>query len=217
VDGLGVDLPDWAPSAGAFHLQATHAHMEEAPMISQSHFRSDFGDFSYLLASIRTREAIIVDPHRDALEAYATALESLELDLRYTLHTGGVKASREGADALERSWPCSSIVPADSNSNWDSMRAGHSDVIYLGDLEIECLGRPGLRNHQLAYRISDRVFTGAMCIRGEEAVLALPPETLVYRSCEVRGSHLGLLALEAGAGVYERERWREEKCARDVA
>lgn len=183
-------------------------------MVFQVHFRSEIGEYSYLLACVRSREAIIIDPQRDSLEAYEQVLSNRDLDLRYTLRTGEAAESVAAADALRRRWRSSRVVPADSVVAGAVIRVGHGDLLCVGDIEIECLGRPGRPNRSLSYRVGDRVFTGAACIRSEEAILDLPPETLIHRSCEVRGSHFGLLALEAGASLFEREEWRAGEGAR---
>jgi len=177
-------------------------------MIFQVHFRSRSNDYTYLVASQKTRRAAVIDPHPDSLDACEQLIHSLEFDLRYTLQTGGVPESSEAALALRRRFGASCVVPVDCGAEGAVIRAGHGDVICLGELDVEALGRPGRPNPRIAYRLADRVFTGTACIRGESSILSLPPETLVYRSCEVRGGHFGLLALEAGPSVFERERWR---------
>jgi glyoxylase-like metal-dependent hydrolase (beta-lactamase superfamily II) len=186
-------------------------------MIFQAHFRSDSGDYSYLIASVKTRQAAVIDPHGDSLDACERLLESLEFDLRYTLQTGGVKDSPAAAAALRRRFGASTVVPSDAGAGGAMIRVGHGDVLCLGDLDVETLGRPGLPNRRVAYRLDDRVFTGAACVRGESAILCLPPETLVYRSCQVRGSHFGLLALEAGPSAFDHERWRSGRGGRFLA
>jgi glyoxylase-like metal-dependent hydrolase (beta-lactamase superfamily II) len=204
---------------GTTEPAADHSDSERngKQMIFQTHFRSDSGDYSYFIASAKTRQAAVIDPHGDSLDACERLLDSLEFDLRYTLQTGGVADSPAAAVALRRRFGTSSVVPSDAGAGGALIRAGHGDVVCLGDLDLETLGRPGLPNRRVAYRLDDRVFTGDACIRGESSVLGLPPETLVYRSREVRGSYFGLLALEAGPSDFERGRWRSGEGERYLA
>jgi hypothetical protein len=174
----------------------------------QVHFRNELGYYSYVLASREGDEALIVDPVDDRLETYAEMLDRLGYRLRYTLETGSVPESGKAAHRLCEALGGSRVVPCDSHGVGSRIRVGHGDILRLAGLDVEAVGRIGMPNRSLSYRIGESVFVGSRDLRQEPELLALPADSLIYRSQEIRGTHFGMLALETGATIPERECWR---------
>ena len=172
------------------------------------HFRGELDTLSYVVALDRGRDAIVIDPTEDCLEAYVALCRRLGYRLRYCLETGAVSASAKAAGRLAEQVGCRRIVPCDAFTAGPVVRVGHGDHLDLAGLVVEVIGRPGRVQREVSYRIDDRVFVGASEVRAHPQLRALPVDTLVYRAVEHRGTHLGLLGLEVGASASERARWR---------
>jgi glyoxylase-like metal-dependent hydrolase (beta-lactamase superfamily II) len=177
-------------------------------MIFQVHFKSGDGSYSYVVAACDSEEAILIDPTEDCIEGYAQLLARLDYTLRYTLETGSVRGASKTARKLSDEWGCSAVVPCDAQRGGSVIRVGHRDELRLARLGIDVVGRPGGLQQEVSFRVDDRIFTGALIIRGEDEIRALPSDTLVYRSREVRGSNFGLLGIESGSGLRDRESWQ---------
>ncbi len=178
-------------------------------MIFQFHFSGDDETYSYVVGSSESRDAVIVDPAEACIDEYADLLGRLGYRLRYTLETGALAKSELAANYLAGKWQSQRVVPLHADVGGAPLRVDHGDRLRLVGLDIEVIGRPGEATGAVSYRIGDRVFVGARQVCDEAALLGLPGDLLVYRSRRLRGTHFGLLGLEAGAAPVDRDRWRE--------
>jgi glyoxylase-like metal-dependent hydrolase (beta-lactamase superfamily II) len=177
----------------------------------QVHFRSETGTYSYLIATDRGHEALVVDPTEDCLESYAQLCDRLGYRLRYVLETGVVAESAKAAFALEDQWGCRRVVPCDAFRVGDVVRVGHADRLQLAGLTLDVIGRPGCVQRSVAYAIEDRVFIGSGEVRGDPRLRQLPADTLIYRAIPRRGTNLGLLGLELGSSWRDRALFRAKR------
>lgn len=179
-------------------------------MTFQVHLRSELDTLSYLIAADHGREAAVIDPTEDCLEAYAELGRRLGFRLRWSLETGAVAASAKAAQRLHEQTGCTRVVPCDVHRDGPVVRVGHLDRLDAAGLAVHVLGRPGCVQRSVAYHVGDRVFVGCTDVRGDAVLAALPADTLVYRAVPQRGAHLGLLALERGVSSPARARWRAQ-------
>lgn len=162
-------------------------------MIDQKEFYGDKGSYSYLVTALGARAALLIDPTPDLMDEYVVELERLGRDRTYTLETGSVPAARWAAREISRSWSGTSIVPCDLVDDARLLRVGHGDVVNLGGVKIDVVGRIGRTNAAVSYRIADRVFIGDRRVHEEPELLALGPENRAYRSRCARGDNSELL------------------------
>jgi glyoxylase-like metal-dependent hydrolase (beta-lactamase superfamily II) len=177
-------------------------------MIFQFHFCSDDESYSYVVGSSTSRDALIVDPVEGCIDDYTDLLARLGYALRHTIETGAVARTELAATYLSGKFGSGSVVPMGAERRGTPMRVEHGDLLHVGGLEVEVVGRPGEASPAVSYRIGDRVFVGTRQVRDEPTLLALPSDLLVYRARRLRGTHFGLLGLEAGSAMRERDRWR---------
>jgi len=101
------------------------------------------------------------------------------------------------------------VVPADLIRGGVPLRVGDNDRLRLAGLDVEVIASSGRTVRRVSYRVGDRVFVGDSRIRDDAGLLALPSDLLVYRSHPLRGTHFGLLGLEAGSTLMDRECWSQ--------
>jgi len=186
-------------------------------MIFQFHFRGADSTFSYVVATSESHDAIIVDPLEECIDDYAALFEPLGYTPRFTLETGAVPKAALAAAYLGAKWRTTSVVPADLFRSGAPLRVAHRDRLRLVGLNVEVIGRPGGPARAVSYRIGDRVFVGSRQVRDESELLALPSDLLVYRSQLIRGTHFGLLGLEAGSALIDRDRNWSRSVSRSTA
>jgi len=177
-------------------------------MIFQIQFQNHGGQYSYLLASSESHEAVLVDPVGDLMASYNSTLSTIDCKLRYTLETGSVEGSVDAASALRDQLGCVNVAPRGDTRPAPVLRAEHGDRIPIGDRVVEVLGPRNLACEKLSYLIGDQLFCGDLSVRDEPALSSLAPDTAVFRSGDVRGASTSLVALERGPGILEWGRWR---------
>ncbi len=162
-------------------------------MIDQKEFYGGKGSYSYVITALGARAALLIDPTPDLMDEYVVELERLGRDCTYTLETGSVPGARWAAREIGRCWAGRSIVPCDFVDDSLLLRVGHGDVVNLGGIKIDVIGRIGRTNAAISYRIADRVFIGDRRVHEEPELLALGPEKRAYRSRCARGENTQLL------------------------
>jgi hypothetical protein len=124
------------------------------------------GSHSYLIASNASREAAIINPVENSIEAYLETLEELGLRLEYTLETNlvsrGSGAARTLCDRVGalRIGPVEAIVaaPEAANARVVDIEAKTGRGVKLGQLDVECVMPPGAAAGEIAYRVDFYTF-----------------------------------------------------------
>ena len=171
--------------------------------------------YSYLLASRRGGEALIIDPVLEKVDRYIQLLRELDLRLVKAVDTHLHADHITGLGALRDRTHCITMMGDKSRVDVVSMRVADGDRLLIEGVELEALYTPGHTDDSYCFRMEDRVFTGdTLLIRGTgrtdfqngdaraqyESIfgrlLRLPDETLVYPAHDYKGDTVSTIAEE---------------------
>lgn len=184
-------------------------------MIFRQLFEPQTSTYTYLVACPRTREAALVDPVYEEVEAYAALLAELGLTLRWTLETHLHADHVTAASALRERFGSRSIVHAAGGAACADRPVADGDVVQVGELEMKVMYTPGHTLGDVSYLVDDRLLTGdALLIGGcgrtdfqqgdagtlydsvTSRLFALPPDTLVYPGHDYNGNTVSTIRQE---------------------
>jgi len=153
-------------------------HLNESESTSKHFFRQLFehesSTYTYLLADLTTKEALIIDPVINTAERDAKLIQQLDLQLRYAVNTHVHADHITGSGKLKTLFPgCQSVISNQSGAKAD-IYVKDGELIQIGEtgktpLVLECRATPGHTNGCMSYVWHDygAVFTGdTLLIRG---------------------------------------------------
>jgi glyoxylase-like metal-dependent hydrolase (beta-lactamase superfamily II)/rhodanese-related sulfurtransferase len=182
-------------------------------------FRQLFDDvsstYSYLLASRRGGEAMIIDPVLEKVERYLQLVKELDLRLVKAVDTHLHADHVTGLGALRDRTHCITVMGERSGVDVVSMRLAEGDKLQIEGLSLDVLYTPGHTDDSYSFLLRDRVFTGdTLLIRGTgrtdfqngsaraqydslfNKLLKLPEETLVYPAHDYKGDTVSTIGEE---------------------
>lgn len=184
-------------------------------MIFRQLFDASSSTYSYLLASRRGGEALIIDPVIDRVDRYLQLLHELDLKLVKAVDTHLHADHITGLGALRDRTHCITVMGEHSRVDVVSMRVADGDRLQIDGVELEVLYTPGHTDDSYSFRSADRVFTGdTLLIRGTGRtdfqngdaraqyqsifgrLLALPDETLVFPGHDYKGDTVSTIGEE---------------------
>ena len=185
-------------------------------MIFRQMFDSASSTYTYLLASRRGGEALIIDPVLERVDHYIKLLGELDLKLVKAADTHVHADHITGLGALRDRTRCITVMGESSGVDVVSMRVTDGDRINIEGIALEAIYTPGHTDDSYCFRASDRVFTGdTLLIRGTgrtdfqngdpraqyeslfNKLLKLPEETLVYPAHDYKGDTVSTIGEEA--------------------
>ena len=184
-------------------------------MIFRQLFDAVSSTYTYLLASRRGGEALIIDPVIEKVDRYIQLLHDLDLRLVKAVDTHLHADHITGLGALRDRTHCITVMGDRSRVDVVSMRIADGDRLQIEGMELEALYTPGHTDDSFCFRMEDRVFTGdTLLIRGTgrtdfqngdaraqyESIfgrlLRLPEETLVYPAHDYKGDTVSTIGEE---------------------
>src|SRR5437870_12940190 len=136
-------------------------------MIFRQLFDSTSGTYTYLLASRRGGEALIVDPVLEKVERYIQLVNELDLRLVKAADTHLHADHITGLGALRDRTHCITVMGERSKADVVSMRLSEGDKLTIEGVALDVLYTPGHPDESYSFPMQDRVFTGdALPIRG---------------------------------------------------
>ncbi|MDZ8185497.1 MAG: FAD/NAD(P)-binding protein [Nostoc sp. ChiSLP02] len=188
-------------------------------MLFRQLFDKESSTYTYLIADLETKTAVLVDSVLEQVERDLKVLQQLDLTLRYCLETHIHADHITGTDRLRSLTGCLAIVPENSAAACADRYIGDNDILQLGNVRIRAIATPGHTNSHLAYLVNDtHLLTGdALFIRGcgrtdfqngdpgalydavTQKLFALPEDTLVYPGHDYQG--------QTASTIGEEKRW----------
>ena len=184
-------------------------------MIFRQLFEPDSCTYTYLLASRRGGEALIVDPVLERVDRYLKLIEELDLRLLKAIDTHVHADHITGLGALRDRTRCVTVMSETSAVDVVSMRVADGDHVAIEGLVLEVIATPGHTDDSISLLAGDRVFTGdTLLIRGTgrtdfqngdpvaqyhslfDRLLRLPDETYVYPAHDYKGDTVSTIAEE---------------------
>jgi glyoxylase-like metal-dependent hydrolase (beta-lactamase superfamily II)/rhodanese-related sulfurtransferase len=184
-------------------------------MIFRQLFDATSGTYTYLLASRRGGEALIVDPVLDKVDRYLSLIRELDLKLVKAVDTHLHADHITGLGKLRDSTRCITVMGEQSSVDVVGMRVADGDVLRIEGLELEAIYTPGHTDDSYSFRMQDRVFTGdTLLIRGTgrtdfqngcpraqydsifNRLLRLPDDTMVFPAHDYKGDTVSTIEEE---------------------
>jgi glyoxylase-like metal-dependent hydrolase (beta-lactamase superfamily II) len=183
-------------------------------MIFRQLFDSVSSTYSYLIASRRGGEALVIDPVLEKVDRYLKLMEELDLRLVKAVDTHLHADHITGLGALRDRTRCVTVMGEQSKVDVVSMRVADGDRLTVEGLSLDVLYTPGHTDDSYCFLLGDRVFTGdTLLIRGTgrtdfqngdsraqweslQRLLRLPEETLVYPAHDYKGDTVSTIAEE---------------------
>jgi sulfur dioxygenase len=184
-------------------------------MIFRQLFDGVSSTYSYLIASRRGGEALIIDPVLEKVDRYLQLVRELDLKLVKAVDTHIHADHITGLGALRDRTHCVTVMGENARVDVVSMRVGEGDKITIEGLALDVLYTPGHTDDSYSFLLSDRVFTGdTLLIRGTGRtdfqngsardqyeslfgkLLRLPEETLVFPAHDYKGDTVSTIGEE---------------------
>ena len=136
-------------------------------MIFRQLFDSASATYSYLLASRRGGEALIIDPVIEKVDRYLQLVHELDLKLVKAIDTHLHADHITGLGALRDRTHCITVMGEQSKVDVVSMRVADGDRLQIEGVNLDVLYTPGHTDDSYSFVMADRVFTGdTLLIRG---------------------------------------------------
>ncbi len=184
-------------------------------MIFRQLFDSASGTYTYLLASRRGGEALIIDPVLERVDRYLQLVRELDLKLVKAVDTHLHADHVTGLGALRDRTHCITVMGEQTKADVVSMRVTEGDRIAIEGVRLDVLYTPGHTDDSYSFLLNDRVFTGdTLLIRGTGRtdfqngdpraqydsifgkLMKLPDETLIYPAHDYKGDTVSTIGEE---------------------
>jgi len=184
-------------------------------MIFRQLFDSTSGTYTYLLASRRGGEALIIDPVIEKVERYLQLIKELDLKLVKAVDTHLHADHITGLGALRDRTQCITVMGEMSKVDVVSMRLSEGDKLTIEGVALDVLYTPGHTDDSYSFLMRDRVFTGdTLLIRGTgrtdfqngdaraqydsifNKLLKLPDDTMIFPAHDYKGETVSTVGEE---------------------
>ena len=175
-------------------------------MIFKQLFDKKSSTYTYLVASAKGREALIIDPVIEHTESYIQVLNNLELKLVKVIDTHIHADHITGLNELNKRTNCARVMGEKSQSEVIDLKLKDSEKIKIENIELNAMYTPGHTDCSYSFLMKDRVFTGdTLLINGTgrtdfqsgspydaydslfNKLLKLPEDTLVFPGHDYNG------------------------------
>ncbi|MGC1409727.1 MAG: MBL fold metallo-hydrolase, partial [Acetobacteraceae bacterium] len=184
-------------------------------MIFRQLFEATSGTYTYLLASRRGGEALIIDPVLEKVDRYLQLIRELDLKLVKAIDTHLHADHITGLGALRDRTRCITVMGEQSSVDIVSMRIADGDRLGIEGISLDIAYTPGHTDDSYSFIMPDRVFTGdTLLIRGtgrtdfqngdpraqDESIfhrlLRLPDETMGFPAHDYKGDTVSTIGEE---------------------
>src|SRR5438552_11406374 len=184
-------------------------------MIFRQLFDSTSGTYTYLLASRRGGEALIIDPVLERVDRYIQLVRELDLRLIKAVDTQLHADHITGLGALRDRTHCITVMGEQSSVDVVSMRIADGDKLQIEGVSMDVMYTPGHTDDSYSFMMQDRVFTGdTLMIRGTGRtdfqngdpraqyeslfgrLLRLPDTTMVFPAHDYKGDTVSTIGEE---------------------
>jgi glyoxylase-like metal-dependent hydrolase (beta-lactamase superfamily II) len=175
-------------------------------MIFKQEFDTKTSTYTYIIASAKGREAVIIDPVLENVEDYINILKELDLKLVKVIDTHIHADHITGASKLKQVTNCTTIMGEHTPADTVEIKVKDSEIINIDNLKIRSMYTPGHTSDSYSFLLDNYLFTGdTLLINGTgrtdfqngsskdaynslfNNLLKLPEETLVYPGHDYNG------------------------------
>ena len=171
--------------------------------------------YTYLIASAKGREALIIDPVIENVDQYIQLLKELELRLVKVIDTHIHADHVTGASKLKNITKCSTIMGDHTPAESVEIKVKDDEYIGLDDLKIRAMYTPGHTSDSYCFLMNNQLFSGdTLLINGTgrtdfqngsatdaynsifNKLLKLPEDTLLYPAHDYKGEKVSTIGKE---------------------
>ena len=175
-------------------------------MIFKQVFDTKTSTYTYLIASAKGREALIIDPVLENVDEYIQLLKKLDLKLVKVIDTHIHADHVTGASKLKQATNCTTLMGEHTPADAVEIKVKDNELIKIDGLKIKSLYTPGHTSDSYSFLLDNYLFSGdTLLINGTgrtdfqngsskdaynslfNNILKLPEETLVYPGHDYNG------------------------------
>ena len=184
-------------------------------MLFHQLFDKNSSTYTYLIASAKGREALIIDPVLENIEQYIKLLNELDLKLVKVIDTHIHADHITAASKLKNKTNCTTIMGEHTPSDAVEIKVKDDEVIHVDKLEIKVIYTPGHTKDSYSFLMNNYLFSGdTLLINGTgrtdfqggnsedsynsifNRLLKLPEETLLYPAHDYNGQTVSSIGKE---------------------
>jgi glyoxylase-like metal-dependent hydrolase (beta-lactamase superfamily II) len=175
-------------------------------MIFKQVFDTKTSTYTYIIASAKGREAVIIDPVLENVDKYIQLLNELDLKLVKVIDTHIHADHVTGATKLKQATNCTTLMGEHTPADAVEIKVKDNELIKIDGLKIKSLYTPGHTSDSYSFLLDNYLFSGdTLLINGTgrtdfqngsskdaynslfNNILKLPEETLVYPGHDYNG------------------------------
>mgnify|MGYP006438219373 FL=1 len=175
-------------------------------MIFKQIFDTKSSTYTYIIASAKGREAVIIDPVIENVDEYIQLLKKLDLKLLKVIDTHIHADHVTGASKLKQATNCTTLMGEHTPADAVEIKVKDNELIKIDGLKIKSLYTPGHTSDSYSFLLDNYLFSGdTLLINGTgrtdfqngsskdayislfNNILKLPEETLVYPGHDYNG------------------------------
>jgi glyoxylase-like metal-dependent hydrolase (beta-lactamase superfamily II) len=184
-------------------------------MIFKQVFDEKSSTYTYLIASSKGREALIIDPVLENVDEYIKLLKQLDLKLVKVIDTHIHADHVTGASKLKDITKCSTIMGDHTPAEAVEIKVKDDEYINLDHLKIRAMYTPGHTSDSYSFLMDNYLFSGdTLLINGTgrtdfqngnpkdaynsifNKLLKLPEETFLYPAHDYKGEKVSTIGKE---------------------
>ena len=175
-------------------------------MIFRQVFDNKSSTYTYIIASAKGREAVIIDPVIENVESYLGLLNELDLKLVKVIDTHIHADHITGASKLKKVTNCSTIMGEHTPADAVEIKVKDEEIIKIDQIEIKAMYTPGHTSDSYSFLMDKYLFSGdTLLINGTgrtdfqngsskdaynslfNKLLKLPDDTVLYPGHDYNG------------------------------
>ena len=184
-------------------------------MIFRQVFDNKSSTYTYLIASAKGREAVIIDPVIENVESYIELLNELDLKLVKVIDTHIHADHVTGASKLKQVTNCSTLMGEHTPADAVEIKVKDDEIIKIDQIEIKAMYTPGHTSDSYSFLMNNYLFSGdTLLINGTgrtdfqngsskdaynsifNRLLKLPEDTILYPGHDYNGKESSTIGNE---------------------
>ena len=129
-------------------------------MIFRQVFDNNSSTYTYLIASAKGREAVIIDPVIENVESYIKLLQELDLKLVKVIDTHIHADHVTGASKLKQVTNCSTLMGEHTPADAVEIKVKDDEIIKIDQIEIKAMYTPGHTSDSYSFLMKNYLFSG---------------------------------------------------------
>ena len=175
-------------------------------MIFKQVFDTKSSTYTYIIASGKGREAVIIDPVIENVESYIKLLNELDLKLVKVIDTHIHADHVTGASKLKQATNCFTLMGEHTPADTVEIKVKDDEIIKIDQIEIKAMYTPGHTSDSYSFLMNKYLFSGdTLLINGTgrtdfqngsskdaynsifNRLLKLPEDTILYPGHDYNG------------------------------